>query len=264
MLSNGAECCCLLSAVPSTAPANPPLSTHLDCLARVLEEDFLLRVSEYSSRRRVPVDGRSFGWTVDLSDPQPPSVFSLFVSVHRHPEKGRCKSLRMASAPRQALAAVSLLLSALLILLLVACFDLLGGVPEGTKGLAMSEENSLTFRAHQVQDQEATSTSRGVTKFVLQEYSGPPASAERGASSSDGLRSPASSPWRTLSFGEVADLWQSSPSFVGMFAASLAAVPYDAMFWESMPVTKSTMVRKESFAWSLYMLTVYSLDRVLL
>lgn len=95
------------------------------------------------------------------------------------------------------------------------------------------------FRSHQVATGAAAR--EGVTKFVLQESGGvPPTGQESGSESSR-----SSSSWRTLSFKEVAGLWRSSPAFADMFAASIAAVPSEALFWESAPVTRSTMVSEE-------------------
>lgn len=93
----------------------------------------------------------------------------------------------------------------------------------------MAEDSVICpqFRAEKTEE-----PSQGVKKFVLQE-SVPTAG-------SDGCAENRS--WRTLSFREVAGLWQRSPLFTEMFAASLAAVPFGAMFWESLSVTKATMV----------------------
>lgn len=95
------------------------------------------------------------------------------------------------------------------------------------------------FRAHQVATGAAGR--EGVMKFVVQESIGVlPTGQESGSES--GSSSP---PWRTLSFKEVAGLWWSSSTFAEVFAASIAAVPFEALFWESAPVTKDTMVREE-------------------
>lgn len=78
---------------------------------------------------------------------------------------------------------------------------------------------------------------RGMRKFVLQKWV-----ESRVESEGVDNRTTSSAPWRTLSFVEVADLWQDSPAFVETFAESLASVPFEAFFWESVPVTKSTLV----------------------
>lgn len=122
-------------------------------------------------------------------------------------------------------------------LALVATAALLSGASTADQedGLTIMAESSVIcphFRAHQ---QTEEPTRQGVKKFVLQESA--PA-----ASGSDGCAAEEKRPWRTLSFRQVADLWQRSPLFAEMFATSLAAVPFGAMFWESLPVTKATMV----------------------
>ncbi|CAM9578347.1 unnamed protein product, partial [Hapterophycus canaliculatus] len=49
------------------------------------------------------------------------------------------------------------------------------------------------------------------------------------------------SSWRTLSFKEVVSLWRNSRDFAEMFTDSVKAVPFAAVFWESAPVTRTTM-----------------------
>lgn len=106
-------------------------------------------------------------------------------------------------------------------------------------------ESLRQFRAHQVATGAAVR--EGVTKFVVQEYVGVlPTGQETGSGSES---SSSTSSWRTLSFKDVTELWRSSPTFAEMFAASIAAVPSEALFWESAPVTRTTMVREEH-AWS--------------
>lgn len=129
------------------------------------------------------------------------------------------------------------LISVLLFVLLLDSFDVRGEVPRAT-GEAPPQmeamESSEQFRVHGV----ATNPARGEgwIKFVLQQ--------KAGVSSDGGSGSSSSASWRTLSFGEVSGLWRnSSPPFVDVFAASIAALPFDAVFWESAPVTKTTMVR---------------------
>lgn len=97
------------------------------------------------------------------------------------------------------------------------------------------------FRAQQVATGAAAR--EGVTKFVLQECVGVLPTGQESGSGSE--TSSSSSSWRTLSFKEVAGLWRSSPTFAEMFAASIAEVPSEALFWESAPVTRTTMVREE-------------------
>lgn len=104
--------------------------------------------------------------------------------------------------------------------------------PPATKmstAASISTTNMTEFRAQPVQT-AAGELPQSVRKFVLQQHSGDTSIAER---------------WRTLSFEEVVALWQSSSSFAEVFAASLAAVPFEAIFWESAPVTGDSMVRTE-------------------
>lgn len=82
------------------------------------------------------------------------------------------------------------------------------------------------YRTHRLDNGDR----EGALKYVLQQNTA-------------GVEPSAASSWRTLTFREVASLWQTSSPFAEMFAASLAAVPYSAIFWESIPVTRETMVR---------------------
>lgn len=84
------------------------------------------------------------------------------------------------------------------------------------------------YRAHEVDGDS------GLMKFVLQEQADSHGTAAAEAS------------WRTLSFEEVALLWRNSRDFAEMFMDSVKAVPFEAVFWESAPVTRTTMVRRES------------------
>lgn len=118
---------------------------------------------------------------------------------------------------------------AIIFLALAAAAALLAA-STGQGGLTVMAEDSVIcpqFRAEKTEE-----PSQGVKKFVLQE-SVPTAGSDECAENRS---------WHTLSFREVAGLWQRSSLFTEMFAASLAAVPFGAMFWESLPVTKATMV----------------------
>ena len=101
------------------------------------------------------------------------------------------------------------------------------------------------FRAHQVAT--GTATGKSVTKFVLQQ-------SVVGVLPTEEPGSDSSSSWRTLSFKEVAGLWRNNPTFSEMFAASIGASPWEALFWESAPVTRTTMVREERWCTLIYSL----------
>lgn len=78
------------------------------------------------------------------------------------------------------------------------------------------------------------------SKFVLQERVGGGSSGS--GSSVSGDEQEASS-WRTLSFREVAGLWKSEQlEFVETLVSSITALPFEAVFWESIPVTRDTQV----------------------
>lgn len=65
-------------------------------------------------------------------------------------------------------------------------------------------------------------------KFVLQEGTG-------------SGRAPEPS-WRNLSVKEVAGLWKGRGEFVETFISSIKEIGFEAVFFESVPVTRGTMV----------------------
>lgn len=67
-------------------------------------------------------------------------------------------------------------------------------------------------------------------KFVLQESVG-----------SSGRAPAEAATWRTLSFAEVADLFKNG--LPDCFLESVKEVNFEALFWESAPVTRTTTVR---------------------
>ncbi|CAM9944397.1 unnamed protein product [Scytosiphon promiscuus] len=87
------------------------------------------------------------------------------------------------------------------------------------------------YRAHEVERDS------GLTKFVLQEGKG----GGGGGGGGGGSSVAAEAAWRTLTFEEVVSLWRHSRPFTEMFADSMKAVPFEAVFWESAPVTRTTM-----------------------
>lgn len=162
-------------------------------------------------------------------------------SKHHQGWRNRCCCSRLHSHP---LLATSWRVSMLLLLILPTSALLIRSVlgrHDGLRAAAAAENGpqpKMTevlhhFRAHQVATGAAAT--EGVTKFVLQERVGVLPTEESGSDSS--------SSWRTLSFKEVAELWRGSATFSETFAASIAASPSEALFWESAPVTRTTMVR---------------------
>ena len=132
---------------------------------------------------------------------------------------------RRVSLSFRSLGFIALLSASLLLLLLGGLHSPQGAAAAGE--LSIMEISSQQYRSHRV---DAGEDNR-VSKFELQK-------AEEVGADGEPLS------WRALSFREVAGLWQTSPQFAEMFAATLAAVPHDAIFWESIPVTQGTMVRE--------------------
>lgn len=89
------------------------------------------------------------------------------------------------------------------------------------------------FRAEQVEE------GPNMRKFLLQESFG---SISVGESREGERQSSSATSWRTLTFKQVAELWRNSTEFTEVFVDSISSAPFDAFFWESKPVTKSTMV----------------------
>lgn len=87
------------------------------------------------------------------------------------------------------------------------------------------------YRAHEVGTEEGSAGSARLKKFVLQESTGSGSASER--------------PWRDLSVKEVAGLCKSRGEFVEAFTSSIKEIGFEAVFFESVPVTRSTMVRGE-------------------
>ncbi|WP_036482177.1 hypothetical protein [Myxosarcina sp. GI1] len=52
---------------------------------------------------------------------------------------------------------------------------------------------------------------------------------------------------KQLAYSEVIELWQNNSSFRDFFSSLLANAPFAAYFWETLPVTKSTVERKFEF-----------------
>lgn len=122
------------------------------------------------------------------------------------------------------------LLSSLLLFILLGELSVPPRAKAAAGDLTVMAENASQhgeYRTHRLDDGER----EGVAKYVLQQHN------------IAGVEPSAASSWRTLTFREVASLWRTSPPFAEMFAASLAAVPYSAIFWESIPVTRETVVR---------------------
>lgn len=131
------------------------------------------------------------------------------------------------SAKRFSTYCVAALLVAAAFFLPHVCFPHWDPAPE------MASINSSLQRQFRAQQ---TEEGTNIRKFVLQQKFSP--EQQDGAVDT----SASSSAWQTLSFGEVSDLWQSSTTFTEVFTTSLASAPFDAFFWESVPVTKGTMV----------------------
>ncbi|CAN0155155.1 unnamed protein product [Ascophyllum nodosum] len=129
---------------------------------------------------------------------------------------------RRVSLSFRSLGFIALLSASLLLLLLGGLHSPQGAAAAGE--LSIMEISSQQYRSHRV---DAGEDNR-VSKFELQK-------AEEVGADGEPLS------WRALSFREVAGLWKTSPQFAEMFAATLAAVPHDAIFWESIPVTQGTM-----------------------
>eukprot|EP00752_Nemacystus_decipiens_P003071 g2846.t1 len=83
------------------------------------------------------------------------------------------------------------------------------------------------YRANEVGTDEGSAGSRRLKKFVLQEGTG------RGDASELS--------WRDLSVKEVAGLWKTGGEFVETFVSSIKEIGFEAVFFESVPVTRSTM-----------------------
>lgn len=98
--------------------------------------------------------------------------------------------------------------------------------PQGR--VSMKGSTAGRWRAHEVVG-AADTRFRGVKKFVLQESSG-------------GDSSGAEPTWRTLSFKEVAGLWKSGGGLIQTIATCIKEVDFPAVFWESVPVTRSSTV----------------------
>lgn len=90
------------------------------------------------------------------------------------------------------------------------------------------------YRVHEVSADEGGAGSRRLKKFVLQENSGRSGDPELS--------------WRNLSVKEVAGLWRSRGEFVETFISSIKEIGFEAVFFESVPVTRSTMVSGEGAA----------------
>lgn len=82
------------------------------------------------------------------------------------------------------------------------------------------------YRAHEVGTEEGGDGKR-VRKFMIQEGTGSGSASELS--------------WRNLSFKEVAGLWKRSGEFVDMFGD----ISFKAVFFESMPVARNSMVSSE-------------------
>ncbi len=50
-----------------------------------------------------------------------------------------------------------------------------------------------------------------------------------------------------VSYAEIVDRWQCDGGFRDFFIGLLAAVPYDAYFWETPPITRMTSTRSFEF-----------------
>eukprot|EP00903_Cladosiphon_okamuranus_P016565 g15282.t1 len=109
--------------------------------------------------------------------------------------------------------------------------------------LDLVHEGAVMFRVHEVGAEEAGAGSRRVKKFVLQENSG---SGGGGGGGGDG-GGPEPSPWRNLSVKEVVGLWKSGGEFVDTFVASIKEIDFEAVFFESVPVTRSTMDKRYEY-----------------
>lgn len=93
-------------------------------------------------------------------------------------------------------------------------------------------EGAVMYRVHELGADEGGAGSRRVKNFVLQESTG----------SGGGDGGPERSSWRNLSVKEVAGLWKSRGEFVDTFVSSIKEIGFEAVFFESAPVTRSTMV----------------------
>lgn len=93
--------------------------------------------------------------------------------------------------------------------------------------LAGTTHGAIMYRAHEVGAEKGRAGSKGWKKFLLQE----------GTESGE----PPGLSWRNLSVKEVAGLWKAGGEFVDTFTSSIKDVGFDALFFESVPVTKSTM-----------------------
>lgn len=108
------------------------------------------------------------------------------------------------------------------------------GIPRNTQQGRVSPH--MKYRAHEVVVGTEGQTDRGgLKKFVLQE-----GTAGTGSGSSASELS-----WRNLSVKEVAGLWKSKDGeFVETFISSIKEIAaFEAVFFESKPVTRNTMVR---------------------
>lgn len=104
---------------------------------------------------------------------------------------------------------------------------------------SMSISSTADFRAHPVHG-GVGELPLHVRKFVVQQRNGSTTAIEEGAEETV-------TRWRTLSFKEVATLWQSSVTFAEVFAASLSTLPFEAIFWESAPVTGNSLDKPYEF-----------------
>lgn len=142
------------------------------------------------------------------------------------------------SSPRPAL--VYSLISASLVLLLVVSAGLLpprttATAPERRLPDIMSEKNEEGVSPQQQQGGGAYRANRvaagnDFVKFVLQESVG-----------SDDRDPAEAATWRTLNFREVADLFKKG--LPDCFLESMTEANFEAVFWESAPVTRTTTVR---------------------
>ncbi|CAM9169441.1 unnamed protein product [Pylaiella littoralis] len=172
-----------------------------------------------------------------------------------------------AKASSQLVVAASLV-SAALLLLLVVTSDLFTPPPTATTTTTpttlmasqqrheherISPQRQHRYRAHEVDAATAAATrgagaggaSGGIfrrsspkhlKKFVLQESISSGGGGGSSVSEHDGQSS-----WRTLGFREVAGLWKSGQGeFVETFVSSITDLPFEAVFWESIPVTRDT------------------------
>lgn len=157
------------------------------------------------------------------------SPFSAAKVAHR----SRTAAGRVAVPCRCMLALIKLLVPVAL-LTISLCYSLQQHSPPDLVTTNM-ERSACQFQAHE------TESTDSMKKFVLKEGC---VSATSDGSIGAASLSPSSSllQWRTLSFKEVADLWQRSPEFSGMFTESLASLPFEAIFWESAPVTPASVV----------------------